>query len=90
MRGGIRWITLMSRRCSATSRLVFRRPLQAGTRDLFLSNAVRFHRTLRRHGIPTELHVFEGMPHGGFGGAPEDQEIADEVRRFVAVRLGLR
>jgi len=64
--------------------------LQAGTRDLFLSNAVRFHRTLRRHGMPAELHVFEGMPHGGFGGAPEDQDVADEVRRFVAVRLGLR
>ena len=23
--------------------------------------------------VPTELHVFEGTPHGGFGGASEDQ-----------------
>ncbi len=59
--------------------------LQAGTRDLFLSNAVRFHRALRTLGLPAELHVFEGMPHGGFGGiTPEDEEIRLEVRRFVA------
>lgn len=59
--------------------------LQAGTRDLFLSNAVRFHRALRSLGLPAVLHVFEGMPHGGFGGqTPEDAEIAAEVRRFIA------
>jgi len=23
------------------------------------------------------------MPHGGFFGAPEDAEVAEEVRRFV-------
>lgn len=58
--------------------------LQAGTRDLFLSNAVRMHRALLRAGIAVELHIFEGMPHGGFGGgAPEDQEMASEVRRFA-------
>jgi acetyl esterase/lipase len=57
--------------------------LQAGTRDLFLSNAVRMHRALRRAGIEAELHVCEAMPHGGFFGAPEDREIDDEVRRFA-------
>lgn len=58
--------------------------LQTGTRDLFLSNTVRMHRALRRVGARTELHVFEAMPHGGFGGGtPEDRELADEVRRFV-------
>jgi acetyl esterase/lipase len=62
--------------------------LQAGTRDLFLSNAVRMHRTLRRANIPVELHVFEGMPHGGFHGAPEDAELAAEVDRFVAEHWG--
>jgi acetyl esterase/lipase len=61
--------------------------LQAGTRDLFLSNAVRMHRKLRGAGVDAELHVFEAMPHGGFFGAPEDQELADEVRRFVAAHL---
>ena len=58
--------------------------VQAGTRDLFLSNAVLMHRALRRAGLDAELHVFEAMPHGGFMGAPEDQELAQEVRRFVA------
>jgi acetyl esterase/lipase len=58
--------------------------IQTGTRDLFLSNAARLHRALRRAGVTTELHVFEGMPHGGFmGGTPEDRELADETVRFV-------
>ncbi len=61
--------------------------VQAGTRDLFLSNAVRMHRTLRSAGVDAELHVFEAMPHGGFFGAPEDDELAEEVRRFIAARL---
>jgi len=58
--------------------------LQAGTRDLYLSNAVRMHRALLKAGAPAELHVFEGMPHGGFGGAPEDRDLAETIRRFVA------
>lgn len=57
--------------------------LQSGTRDLFLSNAVRLHRKLRRVGASVELHVFEAMPHGGFSGAPEDMDLAAEVVRFV-------
>jgi acetyl esterase/lipase len=57
--------------------------IQAGTRDLFLSNAVRMHRKLRSAGVDAELHVFEAMPHGGFGGAPEDLEMAAERRRFL-------
>ena len=58
--------------------------LQAGTRDLFLSNTVRMHRALLRANIPVELHIFEGMPHGGFGGAPEDEELDAAVRAFIA------
>lgn len=57
--------------------------IQSGTRDLFLSNAVRLHRALRRAGVPCELHIFEAMPHGGFIGAPEDRELRAEVVRFV-------
>ena len=49
--------------------------VQAGTRDLFLSNAVRMHRKLLAAGVAAELHVFEAMPHGGFFGAPEDAEL---------------
>ncbi|WP_280637318.1 alpha/beta hydrolase fold domain-containing protein [Nocardioides sp. W7] len=62
--------------------------VQAGTRDLFLSNAVRMHRALRRASVPVELHVSEGMPHGGFMGAPEDDELRDEVQRFVGQAWG--
>jgi epsilon-lactone hydrolase len=57
--------------------------LQAGTRDLFLSNAVRLHRVMRDADVDAQLHVFEAMPHGGFGGAPEDADLAAELRRFV-------
>jgi acetyl esterase/lipase len=61
--------------------------IQAGTRDLFLSNAVRMHRKLRDANVDAELHVWEAMPHGGFGGAPEDVEIVVEVRKFLAKHL---
>jgi acetyl esterase/lipase len=62
--------------------------LTAGTRDLFLSNAVRLHRSLRREGIEAELHVWEAMPHGGFlVGAPEDAECNEEQARFIRKHL---
>jgi acetyl esterase/lipase len=61
--------------------------VQAGTRDLFLSNAVRFHRKLRDAGVDAELHVWEAMPHGGFFGAPEDAEMGVELRRFIGKHL---
>ena len=64
--------------------------LQTGTRDLFLSNTVRLHRKLREAGVEAELHVFEAMPHGGFFGAPEDEQLAAELRRFLAKHLADR
>ena len=58
--------------------------LQSGTRDLFLSNTVLLHRAMRRAGIDADLHIWEAMPHGGFGGAsPEDQDMTQEARRFL-------
>lgn len=57
--------------------------LQSGTRDLFLSNTVRMHRRLRSAGVEAELHVWEAMPHGGFGGAPEDVELVIELGQFL-------
>lgn len=59
--------------------------IQSGTRDLFLSNSVQIHRKLRRAGVPAELHVWEAMPHGGFGfgAVPENAEIGTEVRAFI-------
>ncbi len=62
--------------------------VQAGTRDLLLSNAVRMHRKLRNGGVDAQLHVFEAMPHGGFFGAPEDDELTEEIRRFLAAHVG--
>ncbi|MFD2796462.1 alpha/beta hydrolase [Promicromonospora vindobonensis] len=62
--------------------------LQSGTRDLFLSNTVRMHRALLATGTEAELHIWEAMPHGGFGGTtPEDDELRAEVRRFEAIQL---
>lgn len=61
--------------------------IQSGTRDLFLSNAVRLHRKLCKAGVVTELHVFEAMPHGGFGGTEEDGEIGQEVVRFLRANV---
>lgn len=59
--------------------------LQSGTRDLFLSNTVRMHRRLLAAGVRAELHVFEAMPHVGFGGdAPEDFELREAVVAFEA------
>lgn len=58
--------------------------LQAGTRDLFLSNTVRMHRGLLAAGVEAELHVFEAMPHGGFGGGtPEDIDLMQSTLRFL-------
>ena len=57
--------------------------LTAGTRDLFLSNAVRFHRALRKVGIEAELHILEAAAHGAFGGgSPEEAELDREMRLF--------
>lgn len=57
--------------------------LQAGTRDVFLSNVARMHTSLRRAGVPVEILLCEAMPHGGFAGCPEDQEMYGEIRDFV-------
>ncbi|WP_019012453.1 alpha/beta hydrolase [Deinococcus aquatilis] len=65
--------------------------LQSGTRDLFLSNTVRMHRKLRVAGVKADLHVFEAMPHGGFGGlAPEDLELNAELRQFLDQHRSIR
>jgi acetyl esterase/lipase len=61
--------------------------LSAGTRDIFLSNAVRMHRALRACDVEAELHIVDCAPHGGFFGlAPEDRELDREVRHYVDAR----
>jgi epsilon-lactone hydrolase len=58
--------------------------LTTWTRDLFLSNTVRLHRALRSAGVPADLHVVEGAGHAGFfSQAPEDEDLASEVRLFI-------
>ena len=64
--------------------------IQAGTRDLFLSNCVVMHRKLRALDIDAELHCWEAMPHGGFGGAPEDREITVELRKWLTKHVAGR
>jgi acetyl esterase/lipase len=67
--------------------------LQSGTRDLLLSDSVRLHRKLLAGGNEAELHVWEAMPHGGFGGAisgppsPEDMEIKAQMLKFLEKHL---
>ena len=63
--------------------------LQSGTRDLFLSNTVRMHRALLNAGQQAELHVWEAMPHAGFGGGtPEDVDMFQTVRAFLIREAG--
>jgi acetyl esterase/lipase len=58
--------------------------LTAGTRDLFLSNAVRMHNRLRRAGNHSELCIEEAMPHGGFlGNTVEDAALNADIRDFA-------
>jgi acetyl esterase/lipase len=59
--------------------------LVSGTRDILLSDTILMHRKLRRSGVEADLHVMEAMSHGGWDGtAPEDEEIGQEIRRFIS------
>ena len=59
--------------------------LITGTRDLLLSNTVRFHQKLKTNGVQTELLVFEGMWHSFSDNpdVPEGQQANDEVAGFL-------
>lgn len=62
--------------------------ITSGTRDMLLSDVVRLHRKLVNAGVETELHVWEGAPHGFFmGRAPEDHEHIQQVRTFLHSQL---
>lgn len=61
--------------------------ISSGTRDLFLSNAVRMHRALRRAKVSAELHLWEGIGHGAPAGSREEQELVEETRRFIRSQL---
>lgn len=62
----------------------------SGTRSYDLSNAVYTHSQLVKHGVETDLHVWEGMFHGFFYNSevPESQEAFAVIRDFFNVHLG--
>jgi epsilon-lactone hydrolase len=64
-----------------------------GTRDLFLSNAVRVQQRLLQAGVPTQLEVEEGQSHMEYltaatEGAPEGAELYSHIARFFDAHLG--
>ncbi len=67
--------------------------LVTGTRDLFLSNAVRVQQKLLQAGVPTQLDVEEGQSHMEYltattEGAPEGAELYSHIARFFDAYLG--
>jgi len=61
-----------------------------GTRDIFLSNAARLHRSMIHAGVEAELHLWEAMPHGGFGGlTKEDADMQKQQAAFIRKKLQL-
>jgi acetyl esterase/lipase len=59
--------------------------LQAGTREVVLSDSVRLHRALKAAGIEATLDLYEGMPHvfqGYMRDTPEQKASFEEQRRF--------
>ena len=64
--------------------------LISGTRDLMLSDTVRVHRKLRRAGVESDLHVYEGQSHGDYLkvlNAPESLEHFAELNAFLLKHL---
>ncbi len=65
--------------------------LVTGTRDLFLSNAVRTERRLRDAGVEVEFEIFEGLSHAQYlidDRLPETQTIFQEMAAFFDRHLG--
>ncbi|MBR9806425.1 MAG: alpha/beta hydrolase [Alphaproteobacteria bacterium] len=60
--------------------------LVTGTRDLLMSDTVRFHMKLRAANRISELLVFEGMWHA-FSGTPEEEDLYHHMSRFFENRL---
>jgi acetyl esterase/lipase len=61
--------------------------LQAGTRDVFLSNVARMHTSLRRAKVPVEILLCEAMPHGGFAGCGGNRDVP---RQAASIKRGVR
>ena len=64
--------------------------IQAGTREILLSDAVRQYRVLQQAGVPVVFDPYEGMWHifQGFpGDLPESRTARDMVRNFLNAHL---
>lgn len=64
--------------------------LMGSTRDYTLSPMLNMHARLVRLGVPTELHVYEGLGHGEFLNMyiPEAHQAARVVAHFFDAQLG--
>lgn len=64
--------------------------IQAGTREIFLSNAVRHYQAIRQGGHHAVLDVYEGMPHVfqlAIPGTPEAQTAIRRAAQFFGAHL---
>jgi acetyl esterase/lipase len=60
--------------------------IQVGTKEILLSDSVRFYQALDQAGIPVKLDVYEGMPHvfqGYLAGTPESKIAISKVNDFL-------
>ena len=58
--------------------------LAIGDVDAFLDENVDYALRLSRAGVPTELHVYPGVIHGGFGARPRTPRTAQLLRDVYA------
>lgn len=66
--------------------------LQAGTREILMSDAVRLHRRIAAAGGTACLEIYDGMPHiwmFGLPEAPEARESLERVAAFLAAHAGV-
>jgi acetyl esterase/lipase len=66
--------------------------LISGTRDLLLSDTVRMHRALRKAGVETDLHIYDGQTHGDYMQnllryVPESEDAQRELFEFFNKHL---
>ena len=64
--------------------------LQVGTREILLSDSVRFYQAVKTAGGEAELDVYEGMAHvfqSYMAGTPEQKEAFAEMQRFWSRHL---
>jgi epsilon-lactone hydrolase len=59
--------------------------IQAGTKEIVLSDSVRLYQALDQAGIPVKLDVYEGMPHvfQGMFNTPESKIAISKMNDFL-------